>query len=128
MRRLKRDDSVGEPLGLCIRLRREGKQLTQAAVADLLGGNVPTISRLENGKRDLLVSELVEVGRVLGTRGSALLRSAEKRIGGGGTVGGPRGRAPGNQPKRSSNGSAKRRRRSRVVRHRHTISGHAPSA
>jgi transcriptional regulator with XRE-family HTH domain len=80
MRRLKRDEAVSAPLGECIRFHREARRLTQAQVARSLKGNIPTISRLENGRRDLLVSELVEVGRALGVRASTLLRGAEKAL------------------------------------------------
>lgn len=80
MRRMKRVEAVSEPLGQCIRLRRESRRLTQAELAKTLGANIPTISRVENGRRDLLVSELIEISRALGIRASTLLRGAENKL------------------------------------------------
>jgi transcriptional regulator with XRE-family HTH domain len=71
---------VSEPLGECIRLRRDARRLTQAEMAKQLRANIPTISRIENGRRDLLVSELREIGKLLGVRASTLLRGAEKKL------------------------------------------------
>jgi transcriptional regulator with XRE-family HTH domain len=81
MRRLKRDVAVSAPLGECIRLRREARRLTQAELARDLKGSIPTISRLENGYRDLLVTEFVALARALGIRASTLLRGAENKAG-----------------------------------------------
>lgn len=78
MRRLKRNLAVSEPLGECIRHHRDRRRLTQAELARRLAGNIPTISRLENGGRDILVTELVALAEVLGVRASTLLRGAEK--------------------------------------------------
>ncbi len=80
MRRMKRDGAVSAELGLCIRARREQRGLTQAQVARSLRANIPTISRVEGGHRDLLVTEFVELARAIGTRASTLLRQAERAL------------------------------------------------
>jgi transcriptional regulator with XRE-family HTH domain len=77
---MKRVEAVRGPLGECIQVRREARRLTQADVARELKANIPTISRVENGRRDLLVSELEALARVLGIRASTLLRGAERHL------------------------------------------------
>jgi transcriptional regulator with XRE-family HTH domain len=74
----KADAGVSRALGHCIRDRRDARRLTQAQVARALGTNIPTISRIENGRRDLLVSELVSFAEELNIRASTLLRAAER--------------------------------------------------
>ena len=81
MRRMKREEAVSAPLGQCIRAQREARHLTQAALAKLLRANVPTMSRVETGNRDLLVTEFVALARAIGIRASTLLRAAERKLG-----------------------------------------------
>ncbi len=53
-------------VGLNVRAQRGQRHMTQAALAKRLDTDVPTVSRIESGERDLRTSELYEVGLVLG--------------------------------------------------------------
>jgi transcriptional regulator with XRE-family HTH domain len=78
-RRMKRVN-VGAALGACIRARHEAQRLTQAELAGALEADIPSLSRLENGRRDLLVSELFAVAKALDVRPSTLVRSTEREM------------------------------------------------
>jgi transcriptional regulator with XRE-family HTH domain len=77
MRRMNRID-VSPELGACLRDRRVALRMTQAELAKALRTNIPTISRVENAQRDMLVSELEAYARALRTSGSTVLRAAER--------------------------------------------------
>jgi transcriptional regulator with XRE-family HTH domain len=49
-----------------IRGERKRLKLSQEALGKRLSADVPTISRIESGERDLRTSELYEVGHALG--------------------------------------------------------------
>jgi transcriptional regulator with XRE-family HTH domain len=81
MRRMKREMAVSAPLGKCIRLQRETRHLTQEELGKLVLANVSTMSRVETGNRDLLVTEFVALARAIGMPASVLLRAAERKLG-----------------------------------------------
>jgi transcriptional regulator with XRE-family HTH domain len=65
-----------EALGGAIRDRRTQLGLRQRAVAKALSTSVPSVSLIENGKRDLRFSELVVVAKSLRTSAAELVSAA----------------------------------------------------
>lgn len=66
------DAEVGERL----RLAREGRKITQAAAADLIGAARTTIVAIEQGKRRIQIEELQKLAAAYGTSANAILRRA----------------------------------------------------
>jgi transcriptional regulator with XRE-family HTH domain len=65
-------------LGACVRGLRERRRMTQAQLAKKLRTTIPIVSRIENGRRDLVVAELEALAAALGSKGSTVLRAAER--------------------------------------------------
>lgn len=53
-------------VGARIKKQRQETKVTQRSLARKLDTDVPTVSRIESGERDLRTSELYEVGSALG--------------------------------------------------------------
>lgn len=66
------DAEIGERL----RLAREGRKITQAAAADLIGAARTTIIAIEQGKRRVQIDELQKLAAAYGTSANSLLRRA----------------------------------------------------
>jgi Zn-dependent peptidase ImmA (M78 family) len=64
------DAEIGERL----RFAREGRKITQAAAADLIGAARTTIVAIEQGKRRIQVSELQQLAAAYGTSANTILR------------------------------------------------------
>lgn len=64
------DAEIGERL----RLAREGRKITQAAAADLIGAARTTIVAIEQGKRRVQMDELQKLAAAYGTSANAVLR------------------------------------------------------
>jgi transcriptional regulator with XRE-family HTH domain len=56
-----------------VRDERKRLKLSQSVLGKRIGADVPTVSRIESGGRDLRVSELYEVGHALGLPPRVLL-------------------------------------------------------
>lgn len=66
MKRTAKGRRFVERVGGRIRDERKRQKLTQGVLAKRIGADVPTMSRIESGERDLRMSELFEAGNALG--------------------------------------------------------------
>ena len=60
-------ETISKSWGRTLRARRKGLGLSQVQVAALTGKTQSQIARLENGKEDVRLSNIVQVARSLGT-------------------------------------------------------------
>lgn len=73
MKRTGRSRRFVESVGASIRSARQSAGLNQTEAGKRLDIDAPTMSRIESGKKDLRLSELFEVSRVLAVRPSDLV-------------------------------------------------------
>jgi transcriptional regulator with XRE-family HTH domain len=74
---MKRAGRVWRVLGPLLKEQRRAKKRTQGEVAKPFQTNVPTMSQIEHGRRDLRVSEFMALCCVLGVPASALIGAVE---------------------------------------------------
>jgi transcriptional regulator with XRE-family HTH domain len=69
---------ISADLGVCLKQRRERLKMSQATLAKKLRTTIPIVSRIENGRRDMVVPEFAAYARALRMKASTVLRAAER--------------------------------------------------
>lgn len=72
-RRKKKDTALAQRVGRNIKTARTGRNLTQAQLAELVGIEVESMSRIETGAHLPSLERLAEIAGILGLRPDALL-------------------------------------------------------
>jgi transcriptional regulator with XRE-family HTH domain len=67
-------------VGAVLLARRKDSKLSQAQMADAVGLNVSTWSKVENGDSALTIEQLASAASVLGVSPSSILKAAEKLL------------------------------------------------
>jgi transcriptional regulator with XRE-family HTH domain len=75
---MSKGDAISSALGRNIRKRREAKDLTQEALAELASLDRTYISDVERGGRNLSLSSIARIAKALGTTISDLTRGIDK--------------------------------------------------
>lgn len=76
-RATKMADEVYARIGAAIRARRDGADLTQAALAEMTGLKRTSITNIESGGQAITLVQIIDVARALGTDAAQLIKDAE---------------------------------------------------
>lgn len=71
------EEGLLKSLGIVIREQRQGRDLSQEALADAAGIDRSHMGKIERGERNVTFLNLAKIARALGSKPSALLSKAD---------------------------------------------------